>query len=151
MASLAPANLITYRPPAAPVASIYGVDIDCLLGVGFVFGLASGRQNLANALGRRLITPRGGLFYDPDYGFDVRSYLNIALTRTKMGELVSGIEDECRKDPRVQNVVAQATPIGSPLVDLVINLLVTPAAGPSFPLELSIADLVAGNALALAA
>lgn len=143
--SRAPSNIIAPRTfSAAVVPDTYGVDIDCLSGIGFVLGLASGLRNLANALGRRLITPRGGLFYDPDYGFDVRSYLNVALTRSKQGELVSGIEDECRKDARVQNVVALVTQIGSPLVDLVINLQITPAAGPTFPLIISIADLVTG-------
>jgi len=147
--ALAPSQIIVPQSfSAVVVPDVYGVDIDCLSGVGFVLGIASGLRNLANALGRRLITPRGGLFYDPDYGFDIRSYLNVALTRSKQGELVAGIEDECRKDARVQNVVAQVTPIGSPAVDLVINLQVTPAAGPTFPLILSIADLVGGLAVA---
>ncbi len=152
MPNLAPSSIVTAgvtQPTTA--AQLYGVDIACVSGVGFVFGIATGRICLANALARRLITPRGGLFYDPDYGFDVRAYLNVALTRSKRGELVAGIEDECRKDARVQSVVATVTQVGFPRADLQVSLLVTPAAGPAFPLVLSIADLVAGNALAVAA
>jgi hypothetical protein len=146
--ALAPAQIILPSTFSAVVSDVYGVDIDCLNGVGFVLGLASGLKNLANALARRLITPRGGLFYDPDYGFDIRAYLNIALTRSKQGELVSGIEDECRKDARVQNVLAQVTAVGFPATNLGIALRVTPGSGPTFPLILSIGNLVSGLTIA---
>jgi len=129
----------------ASATDIFGVDVDCKTDHGFVFGLTAGFDTLGNALIRRLITPRGGLFYDPDYGFDVRSYLNVALTRTKMGELTQGIEAECRKDNRVRDASAVVTAIGFPDVDLRIALQVTTAAGPTFPLVLSVSELIASG------
>lgn len=129
----------------ASATDIFGVDIDCTTDHGFVFGLTAGFTTLGNALIRRLITPRGGLWYDPDYGFDVRSYLNVALTRSKMGELIQGIEAECRKDDRVRDASAVATAVGFPDVDLRIVLQVTTAAGPTFPLVLSVAELAASG------
>lgn len=88
------------------MATDLGTDIDCADDHGMSFGVATGRKNLANALARRLMTPRGGLFYDPDYGLDVRAYLNAAITDAKLAELAQAIEAECRKDPRVQDVSA---------------------------------------------
>lgn len=121
----------------------YGVDIDCLSGIGYVLGLASGYQVVANAIGRRLITPRGGLFYDNDYGFDVRSYCNVALTRGKLAELIAGIEAECQKDERVQAARARVVFTGTADVVASINVDVLLVEGGSFSMVLPIADLVA--------
>jgi phage baseplate assembly protein W len=126
-------------------AEQYGVDIDCLNGHGFVWALASGPRNVANAIGRRLITPRGGLFYDPDYGFDVREYLGVALTRGKLAELIQGVESEALKDVRVQAVVAAVTVTGNPSTALKLSLSITLADGPAFDMILSIAALVPGS------
>lgn len=121
-----------------------GVDIDCLNGHGLSWGLASGARNVANAVGRRLITPRGGLFYDPDYGFDVREYLGVALMRGKLAELIQGVESEALKDIRVQAVVASVSVTGNPSTALNLSLSITLADGPVFNMILSIQDLVPG-------
>ncbi len=130
----------------ANAATDYGVDVDCLSGIGYVLGLASGYTVVANAIGRRLITPRGGLFYDLDYGFDVRSYCNAALTRGKMAELIAGVESECAKDERVQSARASIQATGFPDVSLAIRLDVELAAGGGFTAIMSISDLVAAGA-----
>lgn len=126
-------------------ADQYGVDLNCLNGHGLAWGLASGSRNVANAIGRRLITPRGGLFYDPDYGFDTREYLGVALTRGKLAELIQGVESEGLKDVRVQAVVASVKVTGNPSVALDLSLSVTLADGPTFDMILSIAALVPGS------
>lgn len=125
-------------------AEQYGVDIDCLSGHGLSWSLASGSRNVANAIGRRLITPRGGLFYDPDYGFDTREYLGVALTRGKLAELIQGVESEALKDVRVQAVVASVTTTGNPSTSLTLELSVTLADGPTFDMIMSIQTLVPG-------
>lgn len=129
-------------------AEAYGVDIDCLFGHGMGWPVVSGPKNVANAIGRRLITPRGGLFYDPDYGFDVREYLGVALTRGKLAELIAGVEAEAMQDARVQAVVASAQATGSPSTQLDLTLSITLADRTSFEMIMSIGAL---NQLSLAA
>ncbi len=129
----------------AGVADIYGTDIDTPGGGhGLAWPLASGPRNVANALSRRLVTPRGGLFYDPDYGFDVRDYLGVALTRGKLAELIQGVESECLKDVRVQGLVARVSATGDTRVKLELALDITLAGGPTFELILSIQALEPG-------
>ncbi len=60
-----------------------------------------GFRVLLEALARRLSTPRGGLFYDPSYGFDVRAFLNSRINDETKYNLVSGVENEVLQDPRV--------------------------------------------------
>jgi len=66
--------------------------------------LVTGKDLLAQALYRRLITPRGTLATDPNYGLDVASYLG-AMGDVALAALPSLIEAELRKDDRVQTVV----------------------------------------------
>lgn len=69
----------------------------------------SGLANLAEAIIRRLITPRGRLFYDPEYGFDVRSYLNEAARPDVLYEIERRVEEQCELDPRIAAATASAT------------------------------------------
>jgi phage baseplate assembly protein W len=79
-------------------------------------------ENLEEALLRRLITPRGGLFYDPEYGLDVREYLNTALSDADRFELETFIALECEKDERVNSATTTITQ-PSP-VSLIVEVLI---------------------------
>ena len=81
----------------------FGTDIALLTDLAPVWGLTTGLTNLACALVRRLSTPRGTLFYDLDYGFDVTALLNASLGPNDIASIRSGIGSELRKDPRVQS------------------------------------------------
>lgn len=70
-------------------------DIDA--GGSFV----SGTQALAQALLRRLTTPSGGLFYDPLYGMDIRSFVNDSMTSDSVSTKQAQIEQEVLQDERV--------------------------------------------------
>jgi len=61
----------------------------------------SGARNLAEALARRLITPRGGLFYDPSYGTDIREFINSEDDDETRFEMTTRISAEIDKDERV--------------------------------------------------
>lgn len=65
----------------------------------------SGNLCLAQALARRLETPRGGLWYDPDYGEDLRKFVN--QSGVQAFQVVSAIQSECLKDERVESVEAE--------------------------------------------
>ncbi len=61
------------------------------------------RTCLAQALVRRIISPRGSLFYDEDYGTDVRQFLNAP---PRPASVAQAVESECLKDERVVDVTA---------------------------------------------
>lgn len=113
------------------------------------FELVSGRRNLAEALLRRLKTPRGGLWYDPNYGTDIRQYLNHEYDPEGVEiafEIEQKVISEVTKDPRVKSAVCRFMSGG--LADRYgkIHLVVTTAAGP-FDLVLSI-DQITGEVVA---
>lgn len=64
---------------------------------------------LAQAIGRRLQTPRGALFYDPNYGYDLRSLIGSSVPPTVA---TIAIQNECQKDERVKSCVADILAIG---------------------------------------
>lgn len=87
----------------------FGSDFDFLNGLNPAFPLVTGYANLGQALAHRLQTPRGGLFYDPDYGTDIRGYLNAPMTGPTVSQLVGDVQSECLKDERVQVCTAAPT------------------------------------------
>jgi hypothetical protein len=89
------------------MATDFGSDIGGVLDVSADLREVSGRQCLAEAIARRLTTPRGGLFYDLDYGYDLRRLVKAPLVRP--AKIEDDIETECLKDPRVLNVDASVS------------------------------------------
>jgi phage baseplate assembly protein W len=81
------------------MASIFGTDLGDLE-QGDV--LVAGQTNLRDALVRRLQTPRGGLWYDPDYGLDLREFVQRHWDDAAQYEMQILTQAECEKDLRVQ-------------------------------------------------
>lgn len=99
----------------------FGTDLSALPDLSF--DLKSGRDNLAEALARRLITPPGGLFYDPTYGLDLREYLNDAITDEVRYEIETLVAAECEKDERILAAEATLIDTGTPrMLQLAIAL-----------------------------
>lgn len=69
-------------------------------------------DNLAEALARRLITPRGALWYAPDYGTDLRAYLGEPMTDALRYEVERLAALEVEQDPRVEEASATLTYLG---------------------------------------
>ena len=106
----------------------FGTDIDCVTSIGPRFKLTSGFLNLAKALARRLITPRGTLDYAPDYGFDVRDWINHDTGQASRFTLQAAIDAECQKDERVQTA---SSSIDTSVANTIgITIAVVTAAGP---------------------
>lgn len=82
----------------------HGTDIAGFAYLSPLFGLASGRVNLANALARRLTTPAGTLDDHPEYGYDIRQFLNDDFTPTKAAAVRASVKAQCELDERVQSV-----------------------------------------------
>lgn len=86
-----------------------GTDISCVDDLDPAFTVTSGTLALSQAIARRLITPRGSLFYDEDYGLDLRAYLNAGISQGSgfAFRLAAQIEAECLKDERVETIDAE--------------------------------------------
>ena len=75
------------------------------------FGLIAGYRVIAEAVARRLETPRGSLPGDPNYGSDVRVFLNRDFDASPAALFVvrSTIEQEAEKEERVESCSASVT------------------------------------------
>jgi hypothetical protein len=74
---------------------------------------------------RRLMTPRGGLLDDPDYGIDVRSFCSRGVAVDELRDLAGTIKLELVKDDRIETVLVGVTmPAPSTLR---ISILITAA------------------------
>lgn len=112
-----------------------GSDISCVTDIDPMLTSVDGREALGQAIARRLGTPRGGLFYDANYGTDLRSFLNAHVTAERVAQAV---EAEALKDERVRSASARITFVdaGSPgataetLGSMEIELTLVDAAGP---------------------
>ena len=115
---------------------MFGTDISALSDL--TFGLKRDRENLGEAIARRLQTPRGGLFYDPSYGLDIRAYLSSGMTQAVINEIASRAARECRKDARVLAAAVLVTPVGTRRLELKIELTTTSG---TFDLVLAVGDV----------
>lgn len=101
----------------------------------FLEGETNEKQAFLQALVRRLQTSRGGLFYDDDYGLDLRAFLN---SNVSPGQIAFQVEDELRKDGRVEDPDAEATLQEDGTILLTIQIT---AADEPFELTVSVTDV----------
>ena len=119
----------------------YGTDLDCLDDIAENGGEVDGVMCLAQACVRRLITPRGGLIDDPNYGFDVRSIIDQASTKRGQAIIATGVDGEIEKDERVlsSSTAIAVTQIGAGQYSATLTTVITPAGGdPPFRLVVSV-------------
>ncbi|MDI3547879.1 MAG: hypothetical protein PWR10_1531 [Halanaerobiales bacterium] len=64
--------------------------------------ITQGLSCLAQDIIHRLLTPRGNLFYNPDYGVDIYKYINDENTLINRMGLSQDVKKEVEKDPRVK-------------------------------------------------
>jgi len=76
-----------------------GSDFSCVTDVTPGLRVVDGRKCLAQAVARRLITERGGLFYDANYGVDTRAWLGKAEAYRGVRRK---IEDQAYQDERIK-------------------------------------------------
>lgn len=112
----------------------YGHDLFCVTDIDPGAIEVDGRVLLAQALARRLITPRGGLIDDPNYGYDVTQFLNDDIQPATITRMQGQIVAEMLKDERVLAASCQVQFVGS---QLMITISITDGIGP-FPLVLAI-------------
>lgn len=126
--------------PTPPSQVNYGYDIamgPTLQDLSPDMSEIGGRTLLAQACIRRLITYRGTLIDDPNYGTDVRLYLNSDIDTRLLGQIASAVDAELEKDERVLRSRTTATFIGGILL---LSVQLADQAGP-FSLTLSVTDV----------
>ena len=121
--------------PSGPFG--WGSDIACALTLDPDVRELAGDdpQVLANAIIRRLDTPRGQLPDDPDYGIALRSMLSAGITDAGRRSISGRIYNEITKDERVDSLRVDVTPGDE---SLTIALTVTPVEGEPFTMTLAV-------------
>jgi len=122
----------------------YGRDLSCVTDLTAEMAEVSGRRLLGEALARRLVTPRGSLLDDPNYGFDVRDYIADDQSVSALPIIAASIDAEFRKDERVIDSRTTIQLAGTGV--LTISSTVTDSAGP-FQLVVAVGDLDVANGI----
>jgi hypothetical protein len=103
------------------------------------FSLINGAEVVGDAVARRLVTPRGSLLHDPDYGFDLRGMLNARMTPQQLAYIRNGVEKESTKDERVLSAKVQMS-FSMSLQRLKVKVSLETKNGP-FSLTLLVSDV----------
>src|SRR5690606_12514352 len=126
----------------------FGSDISGITRLDWSLDIAEGRLALAQAIPRRLTTPRGGLFYDPTYGYNVTELIGSTVPASVVEQRVleQVLAEEAVEDARCEVALNGIT--------LRIEIYVVAAGGP-FELvlnqnELTLEALLDGEQLPLA-
>lgn len=100
----------------------YGTDFAGVMDITPSLREASGPRCVIENVACRLITPRGSLWYDPAYGFDLRQFLSGHVQDT--GQIAAGVVEQAEQDERVDQAEASVTFVGGALtvaVSLVLS------------------------------
>lgn len=107
----------------------YGTDLSCVFDFTNEMAEVSGRLLLAQACARRLITARGTVLDDLNYGYDLSGELKDDIGPGDVQRIKAAVEAECVKDERV--ISATATVSFSKLTRaLTVSVLLQDGSGP---------------------
>lgn len=116
---------------------------ELILGTDVVIGknltLISGYRSLGEQLIKRLSTRRGTLFYDLNYGDDLRLFMNRPINQAILDQIRYTIKSQCEQDPRVNNADVTVN-YNSSTLSLEVDIFVTTLLGP-FTLVISVSAL----------
>jgi hypothetical protein len=134
------AVVIAARPGTATSVNPYGWDLSCVNDLTASMTEVGGNIVLAQSCARRLITARGTLVDDANYGYDITQFLGDDLDPVQVGKIQANIAAELLKDERVQSVRSVAIlSLGGVLT---VTAIIEGASGP-FAFVLSVSDLAA--------
>jgi len=100
----------------------YGTDFGGVMDISPSLHEVEGPRCVIENVACRLISPRGCLWYDPAYGFDIRQFLSGHVQDT--GLITSGVVEQAEQDERVERAEARVTFVGDRLavaVSLTLN------------------------------
>lgn len=124
----------------------YGQDISCGAAGLRTGTMVDGLTVVAEAIYRRLTTARGTLRggeAEQDYGLDLKSVIGSSLTAGTSAALPGRIENEIRKDERIESVTVDvASTVDGPATTWTIRIFATTAVG-TFNLVVGVDDVSA--------
>ena len=91
---------------AATAPVDYGGDILTFPDLDDTFTPINSVHAVLDALARRFVTRRGLLWNHPDYGRDLRLYLNGSIDTGLLAQMKSDVEDQAMQDERVDTASA---------------------------------------------
>lgn len=109
--------MAAFPTPRQVVNPALGSDLSCVRDLTAQMAEVSGRRCLAEALARRLITPRGALFYDKNYGYDVTAFLGADVSPQDVHRIEASVTAEFQKDERVTSASVRAQFVAPTQVD----------------------------------
>jgi len=115
----------------------FGRSLSCVSDLQPDFAVVTGRRLLAEAIVRRITTPRGRLIDDPNYGIDVREWLLDSVTPSDLQRLPAVVDAEIQQDERI--VGSTTTAIYNAGV-LTLSITLDPGESP-FTLTLAVSEL----------
>lgn len=90
------------------MATDFGSDLSCKDDLDPTMTEVTGLNLVREAAYRRLVTRRGRLIDDLDYGLDVRDFLSSEVTPTALGQIPGQVDAELTKDERVASSTTAA-------------------------------------------
>lgn len=120
----------------------YGQDLSATKRLNYG-RIVEGGELLAEAAYRRLITVRGTLLDDPNYGLGLVRWLQTEYTPAMLAALPSIIRLELMKDPRIDsvNVEITSTRDASSAVSMQVEITGAGVNGEGFSLVLAVSDV----------
>lgn len=103
----------------------FGTDLSAFPDLGSK--IVTQGDNLVEALMRRLMTPKGNLFYDLNYGTSLHDWIGEGIDDYGIGCAVT-VESDLEDDPRVRSATCTIASVN--LRGIVLEVFVETAAGP---------------------
>lgn len=119
----------------------FGTDLSCVTDLTTDCAEVSGALCWLQSLARRLQVPLGGLFYDPDYGYDLTGKLDDEIAIADLTSIAADIDNEFLKDEQtLSSSTTVVSTVNNGAVTLKTTSKVSSAAGP-FTLVLSVTNV----------
>ena len=101
----------------------FGSDLSCVYDLTPTMEMVGGNsvEIIQQSLLRRLITPRGSLYDDLDYGLGVSLYLNSSMTVQQRQEIAGVIQGEMMKDDRLESCSVELTESSQYVAEVVVS------------------------------
>lgn len=127
--------------PTLTVTDPYGTDVSTFPDLDPRMEAIRGQRAIAEAVGRRWITPLGALAYDEAYGENVRALLNAEIDSPRLQAIRAALVAQATADERVESATVELSVSGpSSGLTVVLRARLVSAAGP-FVLVLTITRL----------
>ena len=110
--------------PLAVINPALGSDLAGIGDLSPAMTECAGRVCLAPGLARRLITPRGSLIYDVNYGYDLNQFVNADVSQADISQIQGYVRQEMIKDQRVISANVSAQYVGPSQVQTAITAIV---------------------------